>query len=120
MRGREGLRIVPDEPLQPGRDYRLVLDARTEFPLRPVGDGAAPSVADVIYDGRTLRIRFDRKIGYETIGLTAPDGTPVAYDADRAIDGRELRLRMKSAHQVLDLTIDGKAGQQIRSAAEIR
>jgi methionine-rich copper-binding protein CopC len=119
VRGSDWLRIVPDESLLQGRDYRLVLDGRTEFPLRTVGDGAAAAIAGVVYDGRTLHLRFDREIGLQTVGLTTPDGTPVAYAVDRAIDGRELRLRLKSAQRDLVLTIDGQARQITLPAAGI-
>ncbi len=96
LRGRDWLRIVPDSPLQPGRDYRLVLDAQTEFPLRLVDDSRPPRVEELAYDGRTLRIRFDREPGFPSIELTTPNGSAVEYDLDRSIDGRELRLRLKT------------------------
>jgi hypothetical protein len=96
LRGRDWLRIVPDSPLEQGPDYRLVLDPRTEFPLRLVDDSNPPKVQEVTYDGRTLRFRFDQELTFPLIALTTPDGSAVAYDLDRSIDGRELRLRLKS------------------------
>jgi Bacterial Ig-like domain len=96
LRGSDWLRIVPDTPLQTGHDYRLVLDPHTEFPLRLLDDSQPLQVDKVVYDGRTLRLRFNRELGFPSIELTAPDGSTVAYDPDRTIDDRELRLRLRT------------------------
>jgi len=112
LRGGDSLRIVPDEPLDAGRQYRLALDAHTEFPLRLAVASTEPAIESSLYDGVTARIRFDREINPlsvepGTLKLSRPDGTSVAYFVEVSLDRRELVLRPATSERELIVTFDG-------------
>jgi hypothetical protein len=112
LRGRDWLRILPDEPLQPGRPYHLVIDAHTEFPLRWAGALMESAIESAVYDGVMVRIRFDSEINPVTVGtrtlqLTRPDGAPVLYFFELALDRREIVLRPATLEPGLILIVDG-------------
>jgi hypothetical protein len=112
FRGSDWLRIVPDEPLLPGRQYSLVLNAQTELPLRLAPASTGPGIESAIYDGMTVRIRFDGEInpltvGPQTLKLTTPDGAPVLYFLELALDRRDMVLRPASLEPELIVIVDG-------------
>jgi methionine-rich copper-binding protein CopC len=111
LRAGDWLRIVPDALLDPRLQYRIVLDAHTEFPLRLAGSND-PAIESVAYDGITVRIRFDQEINPLTVTpgtlqLIGPDGVPVTYFPGVAVDGLELVLWPATAEPELFAILDG-------------
>lgn len=112
MRDSDWLRIVPDEPLQAGRQYRLVLDDHTEFPLRLSAASTGSEIESVRYDGVTVRVRFDREINPltvspQTLQLVKPDGSAVLYFLELVLDRCELVLRPATSEPELTIIVDG-------------
>jgi hypothetical protein len=67
IRAGDWLRIVPEAPLDPRRQYRLMLDAHTEFPLRLAGS-SEPAIAGVALT-----------VTPKTLQLIRPEGMAVTY-----------------------------------------
>jgi hypothetical protein len=85
-----------DRPLDRGRAYRLALDAHTDYPLRIAADRTFALLEDSDFDGRMLRIHFDREVDAQSVQVTAPDGIPIRCFIDRSTDGRALRITLSS------------------------
>jgi hypothetical protein len=89
-----------------------VLNAQTELPLRLAPASTGPGIESAIYDGMTVRIRFDGEInpltvGPQTLKLTTPDGAPVLYFLELALDRRDMVLRLASLELELIVIVDG-------------
>ncbi len=112
LRDSDWLRVVPDEPLQADRQYRLVLDDHTEFPLRLSAASTESEIESVRYDGVTVRVRFDREINPltvspQTLQLVKPDGSAVLYFLELALDRCELVLRPATSEPELTIVVNG-------------
>ncbi|HXA53131.1 MAG TPA: Ig-like domain-containing protein, partial [Candidatus Acidoferrum sp.] len=111
LRGSDWLRVVPDQPLDPGRDYRLILDSQSEFPLHPHAPASA-AMRSALYDGTAVRLRFDGEVNLltvsaQTLQLSTPDGAKVAYYLEHSLDRRELVLRPATSEAALVLILNG-------------
>jgi hypothetical protein len=113
---------VPDEPLRSDRHYSLVLDARTEFPLRLPAAPVEDLVESASYDGVLVRIRFDREVNPltlnpRTVQVTTPTGILIPYFLEWAIDRREVVLLPGVSEPAVIVNIDGPesvSGTEVR------
>jgi methionine-rich copper-binding protein CopC len=115
LRGADSIRVVPDEPLEAGRSYRLVLDDNTELPLTLTNAANRAAIESASYDGRAIRLRFDREMNPISPGikLSKPDGTAVPYYLEWALDRREALLRPALPAPDLIVTIDDAAAHRL-------
>lgn len=115
LRGADSIRVVPEEPLDAGRPYRLVLDDRTELPLTLTNAADRAAIESASYDGRAIRLRFDREKNpiSPNIKLSTPDGTAVPYFLEWALDRREALLHPAIPAPDLIVTVDNTAAHRL-------
>lgn len=116
------LRVTPEVPLQPGRQYSLVLDQHTVFPLRLTTTLEEPEMESVEFEPGVVHIRFTGEINPLTINpgtlrLVGDRGAAVSYFAGIGAGRRDVLLRLQHPEPELTVVIDGPesaSGVQIR------